>query len=56
VSRCSAVKKASTRASLTSPGAASIHTQLRKRGKPANVAAVAAARELACFLWAAMRE
>lgn len=32
------------------------HTQLRKRGKPANVAAVAAARELACFLWAAMRE
>jgi transposase len=33
-----------------------IHTRLRDRGKPANVATVAAARELACFLWAAMRE
>lgn len=27
--------------------------RLRERGKPANVAAVAVARELACFLWAA---
>jgi transposase len=30
------------------------HTELRGRGKPANVATVAAARELACFLWAAV--
>ena len=29
------------------------HTRLRARGKPANVATVAAARELAGFLWAA---
>jgi len=29
------------------------HTRLRGRGKPANVATVAAARELACFVWAA---
>jgi transposase len=27
--------------------------RLRERGKPAHVAAVAVARELACFLWAA---
>jgi transposase len=33
-----------------------IHTHLRERGKPANTATVAAARELACFLWDAMRE
>jgi len=33
-----------------------LHTRLRDRGKPANVATVAAARELACFLWDAMRE
>ncbi len=30
-----------------------IHTRLRQRGKRGNVAVVAAARELACFLWAA---
>jgi transposase len=29
------------------------HQRLRQRRKPANVAAVAVARELACFLWAA---
>ncbi len=28
-----------------------LQTRLRSRGKPANVATVAAARELACFLW-----
>lgn len=33
-----------------------IHTRLRDHGKPANVVTVAAARELACFLWDAMRE
>jgi transposase len=33
-----------------------VHTHLRDRGKPANIATVAAARELTCFLWAAMRE
>ncbi len=30
-----------------------LHQRLRARGKPGNVAVVAAARELACFLWAA---
>jgi transposase len=30
-----------------------LHSRLRERGKPANVATVAVARELACFLWAA---
>jgi transposase len=30
-----------------------IHTRMRARGKPGNVIVVAAARELACFLWAA---
>ena len=30
-----------------------VHHRLRERGKPGNVATVAAARELACFLWAA---
>jgi transposase len=30
-----------------------LHRRLRGRGKPANIAVVAAARELACFLWAA---
>jgi transposase len=30
-----------------------LHHQLKRRGKPANVATVAAARELTCFLWAA---
>jgi transposase len=30
-----------------------VHTQLRARGKPPTLATVAAARELACFLWAA---
>ncbi len=30
-----------------------LHARLRARGKPANVATIAAARELACFLWAA---
>jgi transposase len=30
-----------------------LHQRLRGRGKPGNVAVVAAARELACFLWAA---
>jgi transposase len=30
-----------------------LHRRLRARGKPANVATVAVARELACFLWAA---
>jgi transposase len=30
-----------------------LHQRLRQRGKPANVATVAVARELACFLWAA---
>lgn len=30
-----------------------LHTRLRERGKPANVVAVAVARELTCFLWAA---
>lgn len=31
-----------------------VQTRLRARGKPANVATVAAARELACFLWSAV--
>jgi transposase len=30
-----------------------LHRRLRARGKPGNVAVVATARELACFLWAA---
>jgi transposase len=30
-----------------------VHQRLRSRGKPGNVATIAAARELACFLWAA---
>lgn len=30
-----------------------VQSRLRSRGKPANVATVAAARELACFLWSA---
>jgi transposase len=30
-----------------------LQTRLRERGKPANLATVAVARELACFLWAA---
>lgn len=30
-----------------------LQARLRERGKPANVASVAVARELACFLWAA---
>ena len=30
-----------------------LQRRLRARGKPGNVAVVAAARELACFLWAA---
>src|SRR5437870_5378464 len=30
-----------------------LHTRLRAHGKPPNVATVAVARELACFLWAA---
>jgi transposase len=30
-----------------------LHRRLRARGKPGNTAVVAAARELACFLWAA---
>jgi transposase len=30
-----------------------LHQRLRERGKPGNVATVAVARELACFLWAA---
>jgi transposase len=30
-----------------------LHQRLHRRGKPGNVAVVAAARELACFLWAA---
>lgn len=30
-----------------------VHRQMRKHGKPGNVIAVAAARELSCFLWAA---
>ena len=30
-----------------------IHTRMRARGKPRNIIVVAAARELACFLWAA---
>jgi transposase len=30
-----------------------VHHELRGRGKPGNVATIAAARELACFLWAA---
>ena len=30
-----------------------LHQHLRARGKPGNIAVVAAARELACFLWAA---
>jgi transposase len=30
-----------------------LHQRLRSRGKPGNIAVVAAARELACFLWAA---
>ncbi len=30
-----------------------LHQRLRARGKPGNLAVVAAARELACFLWAA---
>jgi hypothetical protein len=28
-----------------------LQARLRERGKPANVASVAVARELACFLW-----
>jgi len=31
-----------------------LHQRLRGRGKPSNIAVVAAARELACFLWAAV--
>jgi hypothetical protein len=30
-----------------------LHRRLRERGKPGNIAVVAAARELACFLCAA---
>lgn len=30
-----------------------VHRMMRRRGKPANVAVVAVARELACFCWAA---
>jgi hypothetical protein len=30
-----------------------LHRRRRERGKPGNIAVVAAARELACFLWAA---
>jgi transposase len=30
-----------------------VHTRMRARGKPGNIAVVACARELACFLWAA---
>jgi hypothetical protein len=30
-----------------------VHQRMRAGGKPGNVTAVAAARELACFLWAA---
>jgi transposase len=30
-----------------------VHRELRDRGKPGNLVTVAAARELACFLWAA---
>ena len=30
-----------------------LHQRLRERGKPGNIATVAVARELACFLWAA---
>lgn len=44
--------------SSRSPGAPQhrlyrLHQRLRRRGKPGNIAVVAAARELACFLWAA---
>jgi transposase len=31
-----------------------LHQRLRARGKPGNIAVAAAARELACFLWAAV--
>ncbi len=31
-----------------------VHERMRSRGKPGNVAVVARARELSCFLWAAM--
>jgi len=31
-----------------------LHRRMRARGKPGNVAVVAAARELSCFLWAAV--
>jgi transposase len=31
-----------------------VHRRMRTRGKPANVAVVACARELSCFLWAAV--
>jgi transposase len=31
-----------------------LHQRLRARGKPGNIAVVAVARELACFLWAAI--
>jgi transposase len=31
-----------------------VHRRMRARGKPHNVAVVACARELACFLWAAV--
>ena len=30
-----------------------VYTQMRARGKPHNVAVIACARELSCFLWAA---
>jgi transposase len=32
-----------------------LHQRLRTRGKPGNIAVVAVARELTCFLWAAVR-
>jgi len=31
-----------------------VHRRMRARGKPGNVIVVACARELACFLWAAV--
>lgn len=31
-----------------------VHRRMRTRGKPGNVAVVACARELSCFLWAAV--
>ncbi len=31
-----------------------VHRRMRSRGKPANVCVVACARELSCFLWAAV--